>query len=738
MTIDSQAERYEKVLGTWHIRERIGEGSKNTVVYRITKRERDGMWEETCALKAIPLIHQWGKLDGLSPERREEYERALRRRKAIAREEVKAMEKVRGESNIVTYIDSDAVEWETEDEFGCDFLIRMEYLHCLRRQIDSGKYFPEKEIIQVGLDICNAIAQCHRVDILHRDIKPENIFISDTGKYKLGDFGIARIMAECPSAYASTGVGTIEYAAPEQTSGKYDRRVDIYSLGIVLYELGNHNRLPFAKTSYRGGNDGEDILRRLRNEPLPEPDGVSPALARVILKACAFHPEDRYQTADEFARALRAAAGYTPISEEPTDIFVTIQVSSKEKLPKDIPVRLHDRTVSVRIPQKVKDGSVIRVSGAGNWNAATGQRGDLVVTVQRTSVHSPFSLTPIIAVCFALICILSVILLGRIVNKKQLVDAAATEPAASIAGITPEHDAASAPMNTVGSIPEEATAIPSETIIPRQYTAIACGMDHTVILYNDGTVRAIGSNKYGQCDVSDWRDIVQISTRGNFTVGLKSDGTVVAVGDNTNGQCNVRSWSDIVAVSASAEHTVGLRADGAVIATGDNENGECNVDGWFDVKAVSAGDTHTLGLKEDGTVCAVGKNEDGRIDVRKWDDVKEICAGAWHSAAIRGDGTVLTSGYGGPDWTDAADWQNITMLAAGNMFTVGLDANGNVHFGGVNDVGQQAAKQWTDIVYIAAGPQHIIGVKEDGTVVTAGANDCGQRAVAKEDLFPEE
>lgn len=379
MTIDTRSNQYGKVLGDWHIREKIGWGAKGTVVYRITKRDRDGIWEEVCALKAIPLIQEWGKLDALSPERREEYYRAVRKRKAIAREEVKAMEKVRGESNIVTYIDSDAVEWETENAFGCDFLIRMEYLHDLRQLLDSDKVFSEPEIIRIGTDICHAIGECHRVDILHRDIKPENIFISDSGKYKLGDFGIARIMDACPDAWASTGIGTPEYAAPEQGSGKYDRRVDIYSLGLVLYELANGNRLPFAQSKYL---NGDEIQRRLSNEPLPPPSGVSQALGKVILKACAFDPADRYQSATEFLTALQAvSAAAGPETQDP-DIHVTIPIPANEKLPKQIPVRFQDKTVRVEIPKGVRNGTVIRVPGGGRWDPASGRSGDLLVTVQ--------------------------------------------------------------------------------------------------------------------------------------------------------------------------------------------------------------------------------------------------------------------------------------------------------------------------------------------------------------------
>ena len=68
------------------------------------------------------------------------------------------------------------------------------------------------------------------------------------------------------------------------------------------------------------------------------------------------------------------------------------------------------------------------------------------------------------------------------------------------------------------------------------------------------------------------------------TVGLKKDGTVVATGDNKYGQCDVSSWKDIVAVSAGDLHTVGLKKDGTIITTGDNEHGQCNTADWFDIK----------------------------------------------------------------------------------------------------------------------------------------------------------
>ena len=146
-----------------------------------------------------------------------------------------------------------------------------------------------------------------------------------------------------------------------------------------------------------------------------------------------------------------------------------------------------------------------------------------------------------------------------------------------------------------------------------QLAKVACGIiiasgHHTVGLKSDGTVVAVGENYRGQCDVSDWTDIVAVSAENWHSVGLKSDGTVMAVGENDKGQCDVSDWTDIVAVSAGAEHTVGLKSDGTVVAAGRNDDGQCNVRDWTDIVAISAGSYHTVGLKSDGTVVAVGSD----------------------------------------------------------------------------------------------------------------------------------
>lgn len=118
---------------------------------------------------------------------------------------------------------------------------------------------------------------------------------------------------------------------------------------------------------------------------------------------------------------------------------------------------------------------------------------------------------------------------------------------------------------------------------------IAAGYRHTVVLKADGTVTAVGDNRYGQCDVSGWCDMVAVAagnahTGNAHTIRLKADGTVAAVGWNEHGQCNVSGWRDIVAVAAGCAHTIGLKTDGTVVAVGNNQYGQCDVSGWRDIR----------------------------------------------------------------------------------------------------------------------------------------------------------
>ena len=255
---------------------------------------------------------------------------------------------------------------------------------------------------------------------------------------------------------------------------------------------------------------------------------------------------------------------------------------------------------------------------------------------------------------------------------------------------------------------------------------ISAGGDHTVGLKADGTVVAVGNNEYGQCDVSDWTNIVAISAGYYHTVGLKSDGTVVAVGGNDGGRCDVSDWTDIVAISAGSDHTVGLKADGTVVAIGFSGNGKCDVGNWKNIVAISAEYYHTVGLKADGTVVAVGWNEDGQCEVDDWTNIVAISAGGDHTVSLKADGTVVAVGDNKDGRCDVSDWTNIVAINAGGGHTVGLKADGTVVAVGWNDNSRCDVSGWRDIVAVSAGSAHTVGLKADGRVVAVGKNGDGQ------------
>lgn len=300
MSIDSRAAEYGKKFGDWILHEMIGKGSNGrTAVFRMTRNNRT--YEDTGALKVVNIVEQRGRKDELSESYLKDYEKYCEELCEKAENELNLMNMLGVSGNIVNYHDHRFEEWEDDYSFGIDLLIRMDLLESLDK-LKKKKTLCEQKIIQIGIDISNALICCHSNGILHRDIKPDNIFYNEYN-YLLGDFGISKMMANYSTA--ETRTGTEAYAAPEQFLGHYDHRVDIYSLGLTMYELANGNKLPFAKTPFAGP---EEIQLRLNGTALPKPEGVGDALAEVILKACSHNPEERYHTAAEMNAALEKLA----------------------------------------------------------------------------------------------------------------------------------------------------------------------------------------------------------------------------------------------------------------------------------------------------------------------------------------------------------------------------------------------------------------------------------------------
>ena len=319
----------------WKIIEKIGEGSFGKV-YKAQRTERGKSFYS--AIKIINIPGSQSELNSVRSETGDDQSVRQYFQNLVEEciQEISTMEYFRGNSYIVSVEDFKVMEYL--DAIGWEISIRMEYLtsfieYCAEKQLT------ENEVIKLGMDLSRALDYCRKLKIIHRDIKPENIFVSRFGDFKLGDFGIARELERTMSGFSKKG--TYSYMAPEMYKGeKYDSRVDIYSLGLVLYKLMNHNRLPFMSLekqfiTYR---DKENALnKRIAGEKMNAPADAGAIFAQIILKACAYDPSERYQTPEEFYRALddlkngRSAVQNKVVQKQTGD--KTVQNAAAQKIP---------------------------------------------------------------------------------------------------------------------------------------------------------------------------------------------------------------------------------------------------------------------------------------------------------------------------------------------------------------------------------------------------------------------
>src|SRR5712691_6312874 len=178
----------------------------------------------------------------------------------------------------------------------------------LRDVIASKGALPLAEIVRIGSEIADCLNAAHEHGVVHRDIKPHNVMLTPGGDIRLIDFGVARDAAVNATAITGTGftVGTPQYMSPEQFNAlRVDARRDIYSLGVVLFEMAT-GRLPF----FAATPTGLGMLHA--TEPAPHPRALRPEipmlLNRVILKCLEKNPGDRYRTAGDVAHDLRRSA----------------------------------------------------------------------------------------------------------------------------------------------------------------------------------------------------------------------------------------------------------------------------------------------------------------------------------------------------------------------------------------------------------------------------------------------
>jgi len=263
-------------LSHYRILERIGQGGMG-VVYKA----EDTRLGRVVAIKILPL-------------------EAMEKPEAAARlsREARAASAV-NHPNLATI-------YEIDNSHGRDFIV-MEYVEgeTLAQRI-GGRPLEVREVVEIGLQVAQALEKAHGKGMVHRDVKASNIMVKPDGQVKLMDFGLARLKDEGRITGTGSIVGTLAYAAPEQVMGQEgDARTDLYALGVVLYEALTgqlpHQGMHQAGVIYSIVNV-EPVPPRQRNPQVPE------ALERIVMKLMAKRSGERYQSATEVIEALRSVA----------------------------------------------------------------------------------------------------------------------------------------------------------------------------------------------------------------------------------------------------------------------------------------------------------------------------------------------------------------------------------------------------------------------------------------------
>ena len=382
----------------WEVVRVIGNGSFGSV-YEIQRNTFGNI--ESAALKVISIPQSRSDIEELYNDGYDDASITARFNSYLEDivKEYSLMVDMKGHTNVVYCDDFRYVQHD--DGIGWDIYIKMELLTPLTKVL--GKEITEEQTVQLGIDMCNALVLCKSRNIVHRDIKPQNIFVSKDGNFKLGDFGIAKTAERTTSG---TKVGTYKYMAPEVYNNQpYGAGADIYSLGLVLYWMLNERRTPFLPLPPQVPTASlEDEARRKRfsGERIPAPLHGSEELKRIVLKACAYDPKERYTAAADMLADLRAlqkgdlaaigamttvvGAVTTDVAEDPTEKVTadategTVNIFSargaKETYDSDrteyIPRDVKKKDPVVAAPPVQQDTPKPKKKGIGRWIALFG------------------------------------------------------------------------------------------------------------------------------------------------------------------------------------------------------------------------------------------------------------------------------------------------------------------------------------------------------------------------------
>src|SRR3990170_761094 len=262
-----------QTISHYKILEKIGEGGMG-VVYQA----QDTKLDRPVALKFLPPHLS------SSPEEKERFLHEAKAASALSHPNITVIHEI-NESEGQVYIAMEFVEGKTF------------------KQLAEVKELSLRKVLDLAIQACDGLATAHRKEIVHRDIKSENLMLTKEGQVKIMDFGLAKLKGATKLTKAGSTLGTAAYMSPEQASGEeVDQRSDIFSFGVVLYEL-LAGQLPF-----KGEHQAAIVYSIMNEEPQPVArynNKVSPDLERIVSKSLAKDTEERYQHIDYLLADLR-------------------------------------------------------------------------------------------------------------------------------------------------------------------------------------------------------------------------------------------------------------------------------------------------------------------------------------------------------------------------------------------------------------------------------------------------
>jgi eukaryotic-like serine/threonine-protein kinase len=308
MTIETGAK-----LGRYEIRSKLGAGGMGEVY-----RARDSQLGRDVAIKVLPASFS------VDQDRLRRFEQEACAASALNHPNILVVHDIAADDG-TPYVVSELLEGET-----------------LRKRI-GGTPLGQRRAVEYALQIANGLAAAHEKGIIHRDLKPDNVFVTNDGRVKILDFGLAKLtqldgnqsQTDVPTRRVDTDpgvvMGTVGYMSPEQLKGRaVDQRSDIFSFGAILYEMLSGRR------AFHGESAAETMSAILKEDPPELSDtnrSVSPALERLVNHCLEKNPEARFHSARDVAFALEALSGSSAVANETTTAQSFVRPAFRQWLP---------------------------------------------------------------------------------------------------------------------------------------------------------------------------------------------------------------------------------------------------------------------------------------------------------------------------------------------------------------------------------------------------------------------